>query len=98
MMGKLVEFFGPSVYTLLFSDRAIISNMCHEKVKQSYFPVYHQLIEHLKITARDPEDIILNEHCLRDYNMFRDYKNPKDPTYTGDILTLNLSTVFSQVL
>ena len=63
MMGKLVEFFCPSAYTLLLSDRAIISNMCHEKVKQSYFPVDHQLIEHLKTTERNPEHIILNEHC-----------------------------------
>ena len=98
VVGKFVEFFGPGVETLLLSDRATISNMCPEYgATIGYFPVDHQTIEYLKTTGRDSEHIKLVEHYLRDNHMFRDYKTSKDPTFTGDVLTLDLSTVVSSL-
>jgi aconitate hydratase len=93
VVGKFVEFFGPGVEHLPLSDRATIANMCPEYgATIGYFPVDNQTIEYLKTTGRDTEHIKVVEHYLRENGLFRDYKG-KDPTFTGDVVNLDLSTV-----
>jgi aconitate hydratase len=98
VVGKFVEFFGPGCESLTLADRATVSNMCPEYgATIGYFPVDVKTIDYLNQTGRDPEHIKVVEEYLRRNNMFRDYKSSEDPEFTGDVLTLDLSTVVNSV-
>jgi aconitate hydratase len=98
VVGKFVEFFGPGCESLTLADRATVSNMCPEYgATIGYFPVDVKTIDYLNQTGRDPEHIKVVEEYLRRNNMFRDYKSNEDPEFTGDVLTLDLSTVVNSV-
>ena len=98
VVGKFVEFFGPGVENLSLSDRATVSNMCPEYgATIGYFPVDFQTIEYLRTTGRDTENIKVIEEYMRINGMFRDYKNNVDPEFTGDIMSLDLSTVVNSL-
>ena len=99
VVGKFVEFFGPGVESLNLADRATISNMCPEYgATIGYFPVDNQTLDYLKLTGRSVEHVKLCEDYLRSNQLFVDYKNKHaDPEFSGDILTLDLSTVVPSV-
>lgn len=53
VVGKFVEFFGPSVARLSIADRATISNMCPEYgATAAFFPVDDVSIKYLKQTGK----------------------------------------------
>jgi len=98
VVGKFVEFFGPGVENLSLANRATISNMCPEYgATIGYFPCDHQTMNYLKLSGRKEDNVKVCEEYLRTNNLFVDYKNRKDPTYSGEIMELDLSTVVPSV-
>lgn len=95
VVGKFVEFFGEGCQGLTLADRATISNMAPEYgATMGYFPVDSQTIDYLRLTGRDEERIKQIEGYLREQQLFRVYDgSQQDPTYSGDIMDLDLSTV-----
>jgi aconitate hydratase len=92
VVGKFVEFFGPSFSELTVADRATIANMAPEYgATCGFFPVDAKTLEYLRLTGRDEARIELVEAYLRAQNMFLDETTP-EPVFT-DILELDLSTV-----
>lgn len=71
VVGKFIEFFGPSVGELSVFDRATISNMCPEYgATVGLFPIDDRTIEFLKITGRDSELIKLVQKYYEAQGMF----------------------------
>jgi aconitate hydratase len=98
VVGKFVEFYGPGVESLTLSDRATVSNMCPEYgATIGYFPVDVNTMDYLIQTGRDADKIKVIEEYLRRNSMFRDYKSSEDPEFSGDVVTLDLSTVVNSV-
>ncbi len=96
VVGKFVEFFGPSLATLSLPDRATISNMAPEYgATIGFFPVDEKTIEYLQLTGRDPDQIALTESYTRAQDLYYSQENP-EPAY-NDVLTLDLSTVHSSL-
>ena len=95
VVGKFVEFFGKGCASLTLADRATIANMAPEYgATMGYFPIDEQTIDYLKLTARDDHKIERVKAYLQATGLFRTYDDKAvDPTYTGDILELDLSTV-----
>jgi aconitate hydratase len=92
VVGKFVEFFGPSFSELTVADRATIANMAPEYgATCGFFPVDAKTLEYLRLTGRDEARIELVEAYLRAQGMFLDETTP-EPVFT-DILELDLSTV-----
>lgn len=60
----------------------------------NFFPVDEKTMDYLRLTARDEHKIKLIEQYLRAVGLFRNYgDSSQDPNFTGDIITLDLSTV-----
>ncbi|CAI2384045.1 unnamed protein product [Moneuplotes crassus] len=95
VVGKFVEFFGKGCASLTLADRATIANMAPEYgATMGYFPIDEKTIDYLKLTARDAHNIDRVQDYLEATGLFRTYEEEAvDPTYSGDILELDLSTV-----
>jgi aconitate hydratase len=94
VVGKFVEFYGPGVEGLSLADRATIANMAPEYgATMGYFPVDSRTMEYLRLTGRDESHVQLIEKYLRQQEMFVTYDGKPDPTYSGDIMQLDLGTV-----
>ena len=94
VVGKFVEFYGPGVESLSLADRATIANMAPEYgATMGYFPVDSRTMEYLRLTGRDESHVQLIEKYLRQQEMFVTYDGKPDPTYSGDIMQLDLGTV-----
>lgn len=77
------------------ADRATISNMAPEYgATMGYFPVDHQTIDYLRMTARDQSHLDLIQNYLKAQNLFKEYDGSQpEVKFTGDSLELDLSTV-----
>ena len=95
VVGKFVEFFGKGCSSLTLADRATIANMAPEYgATMGYFPIDEQTIDYLKLTARDSHKIDRVKEYLTATGLFRTYEEGAvDPTYTGEVLELDLSSV-----
>lgn len=95
VVGKFVEFFGPGARSLSLPDRATIANMAPEYgATMGYFPIDERTIEGMNLTGRPSSHVALVERYLREQDMFVTYdKNQPTPTYSGDLMKLNLSDV-----
>ena len=94
VVGKFVEFYGPGVESLSLADRATIANMAPEYgATMGYFPVDKRTMEYLRLTGRDESHVQLIEKYLRQQEMFVTYDGQPDPTYSGEVMELDLSTV-----
>ena len=95
VVEKFVEFYGPGVQTLSVADRATISNMAPEYgATLSFFPIDGQTIDYLKLTGRDEHKLRVMEQYLKSEGLFRDYTDAStDPNFSGEIVSLDLSTV-----
>ncbi len=92
VVGKFVEFFGPSLPTLSLPDRATLSNMAPEYgATLGFFPVDTKTIDYMKLTGRDDDRIALVEAYLKAQGLFYEPGAP-DAEYS-DTLELDLSTV-----
>ena len=66
VVGKFVEFFGPSIKNLSLTDRATIANMSPEYgATMGYFPVDEETIKYLKMIGADEARINMIEQYLR---------------------------------
>ena len=92
VVGKFVEFFGPSVAKMAVPDRATIANMAPEYgATMGFFPVDVRTLEYLRLTARDEATIELVETYCKANRLFWTPDAP-EPTFT-DVLELDMSTV-----
>jgi aconitate hydratase len=95
VVGKFVEFFGPGCVNLSLTDRATVANMSPEYgATMGYFPVDSQTIAYLRLIGAEDSRIAMIEQYLRAQGLFRLYDGSQaDPTYSGDVMELDLSTI-----
>lgn len=71
VVGKFVEFFGPSAAKLSVFERAVIANMAPEYgATMGFFPIDEKCVEFLKLTGRSDELCKLYENYYRSQGMF----------------------------
>ena len=91
VVGKFVEFFGPSVKHLSLADRATIANMAPEYgATCGFFPVDQETIRYLELSSRPAETIALVEAYAKQQGMWLDESN--EPEFS-ELLHLDLSEV-----
>ncbi len=91
VVGKFVEFFGPSVKHLSLADRATIANMAPEYgATCGFFPVDQETIKYLELSSRAAETIALVEAYAKQQGMWLDESN--EPEFS-ELLHLDLSEV-----
>ena len=92
VVGKFVEFFGPSLHTMPLSDRATIANMAPEYgATCGFFPVDTETLNYMRTTGRSEELISLVEEYSKANDLFYT-PDQADPTFTK-VLKLDLSKV-----
>ena len=71
VVGKFVEFYGPSVAELPVADRATIANMAPEYgATCGIFPVDQETLNYLRLTGRDESHVALVERYYREQGLF----------------------------
>ncbi|BAJ50637.1 aconitate hydratase [Candidatus Caldarchaeum subterraneum] len=91
VVGKFVEFFGPSLSKLSVPDRATIANMAPEYgATIGYFPIDRETINYLRMTGRPEEHIRVVEEYAKIQGLFY---NPLETPVYNTVLELDLSTV-----
>ena len=95
VVGKFVEFFGDGLKNLTLPDRATISNMCPEYgATIAFFPVDNKTLEYMKVTGRDPNQIILIEKYLKEQGLYRQSNLDKtEKIKYSDTISLELGKV-----
>ena len=94
VVGKFVEYFGPGVASLSLADRATVANMSPEYgATMGFFSVDEKTIDYLKQTGRKEESIQLTQTYLKENLLFRNYDSDEEIAYSGEIMTLDLSTL-----
>ena len=92
VVGKFVEFFGPSLHTLPLADRATIGNMAPEYgATCGIFPVDAETLNYLRLSGRSEEQIALVEAYCKEQGMFHTQNTP-EASYSK-VLELNLASV-----
>ncbi|MFX1337644.1 MAG: aconitate hydratase AcnA [Promethearchaeota archaeon] len=92
VVGKFVEFYGPSLKELSLEDRATIANMSPEYgATMGFFPVDDKTIAYLRSSGRKDENINLVEKYLKKVGIFY-MDNTHIPEFSEHI-EVNLSTV-----
>ncbi|WP_100487887.1 aconitate hydratase AcnA [Sporolactobacillus pectinivorans] len=92
VVGKFVEFFGPSLSHMSLADRATVSNMSPENgATATFFPVDQVTLDYLSLTGRSHESIRLVEDYCRANGLFYT-PDSRDPRFTK-VIELNLSDV-----
>jgi len=92
VVGKFVEFFGDGLQHLPLADRATIGNMSPEYgATCGIFPIDKEVLEYLKLTGRNAEQIALIEAYARHQGMWHE-PGQKHPEYSS-VLELDLADV-----
>lgn len=92
VVGKFVEFYGPSLTDLPLADRATISNMAPEYgATCGLFPIDTETIKYMELTSRPLELIELIKVYSRAQGIWYD-ETTQEPFFS-DTLSLDLSTV-----
>jgi aconitate hydratase len=92
VVGKFVEFFGPSLHTLPLADRATIGNMAPEYgATCGIFPVDDESLRYLRMTGRPPEQIALVEAYCKEQGLFHTPESSE--AQYSEVIELDLSTV-----
>ncbi len=92
VVGKFVEFFGPSLDALALPDRATIANMSPEYgATAALFPIDAETLAYLRLTGRADSHAQLVEAYARAQGMFRASSGP-EPVF-DQVVELDLSTV-----
>src|SRR3954468_5667898 len=96
VVGKFVEFFGPSLHTLPLADRATIANMAPEYgATCGIFPVDAETLIYLRMSGRSEEQIALVEAYTKEQGMFHT-TNTAEASYSK-VLNLDLACVAPSV-
>ena len=91
VVGKFVEFFGPSLDQLSLADRATLANMAPEYgATCGFFPIDEETLAYLRLTARPKECVNLVEAYAKTQGMWRD--PDEEPTYSG-LVEIDLATI-----
>lgn len=89
VVGKFVEFFGPSLKHLSLADRATLANMAPEYGSTcAFFPVDDETLNYLRLTGRSPEQIDLVERYCKEQGLFYDEAARLD---YSDVVEVDLS-------
>jgi len=92
VVGKFVEFYGPSLKELCLADRATIANMAPEYgATMGFFPVDEETLYYLKLSGRKDERIDLVEKYLKKVGIF--YSNDAPTPEFSEHIKVDLSTV-----
>lgn len=92
VVGKFVEFFGPSLSHMSLADRATVSNMSPENgATATFFPVDQVTLDYLRLTGRSEKQVQLVEDYCKVNGLFYT-PDAEDPNFTK-VLELNLSDV-----
>ncbi|MBC7374799.1 MAG: aconitate hydratase, partial [Frankiales bacterium] len=91
VVGKFVEFYGPSVANVPLADRATIGNMSPEYGSTcAIFPVDSETLAYLRLTGRPAETIALVEAYAKEQGLWHD---PSAEPRFSERVELDLSTV-----
>ncbi|PLC52653.1 aconitate hydratase AcnA [Pollutimonas nitritireducens] len=91
VVAAFVEYFGPGLASLAFSDRATVSNMAPEYgATMGFFPVDAQTLQYLAQTARGESNELI-EHYARMQGLWHDPDEPQ-PSY-DEVLEVDLSEI-----
>ena len=91
VVGKFVEFFGPSLDQLPVADRATIANMAPEYgATCGFFPVDSETLKYLELSGRDERNVQLVEHYSKSQGMWRETSS--EPHF-ADSIELDLGTI-----
>ncbi|MDW8359339.1 MAG: aconitate hydratase AcnA [Candidatus Caldarchaeum sp.] len=91
VVGKFVEFFGPSLSKLTVPDRATIANMAPEYgATVGYFPIDEETLNYLRLTGRPEKQVRLVEQYTKLQKLFYDPRTTPDYNI---VVELDLSTV-----
>jgi aconitate hydratase len=83
VVGKVVEFCGPSLPALGVPDRATLANMAPEYgATMGFFPIDSETVHFLARTGRAPEQVALVEAYAKAQGMWREAGDP-DPAFTA---------------
>ena len=92
VVGKFVEFFGPSLGSLSLPDRATLSNMAPEYgATIGFFPVDQKSVEYMRLTGREESQVRLVEEYCKAQGLFYTADTP-DAEYT-DVVSLDMGTI-----
>ncbi|RYL92210.1 aconitate hydratase AcnA [Sporolactobacillus sp. THM19-2] len=92
VVGKFVEFFGPSLSHMSLADRATISNMSPENgATATFFPVDRVTLDYLRLTGRSEEQVQLVEDYCKENHLYYT-PDAADPRFTK-VVDLNLSEI-----
>lgn len=92
VVGKFIEFFGPSLDQLSLGDRGMIANMAPEYgATVVFFPVDQQTLDYMRTTGRDEELIQRVEQYSKQQKLWRDASTPS-PTF-DEVLTIDLDSI-----
>ena len=91
VVGKFVEFYGPSLGTLALADRATIANMAPEYgATCGFFPIDNETISYMRLSARDSDTVDLVEAYAKAQGLWRD--DSVEPVFS-EVVDLDLSTI-----
>ncbi len=94
VVGRFVEFFGPSLETLALADRATLSNMAPEYgATCGFFPIDNQTLKYLKLTARPDSLIKKVEAYAKDQGMW----GSDDSREYTEVVEFDLSSVVPSI-
>ena len=92
VVGKFVEYFGPSLGTLTVADRTTIANMAPEYgATCGIFPVDEETLRYLRLTGRSEEQIALVEAYYKEQGLFPTASSA-EAEYT-DVLHIDLAAI-----
>jgi len=95
VVAAFVEYFGPGLASLAFSDRATVSNMAPEYgATMGFFPVDAQTLQYLEQTARGQSNQLI-EHYARLQNLWHDPAEAQ-PDY-DEVLEIDLSQIVPSI-
>ncbi|MDP9181216.1 MAG: aconitate hydratase, partial [Actinomycetota bacterium] len=91
VVGKFVEFYGPSVAKVPLADRATIGNMSPEYGSTcAIFPIDDETLAYMRLTGRPDELVALTEAYAKEQGLWHDPS--AEPRYSERV-ELDLSTV-----
>jgi len=92
VVGKFVEFYGPSLNKLSLPDRATIANMSPEYgATMGYFPIDDNTIDYLILSGRNKENVSLLKQYLQHIGLFYSEDSPI-PNYS-ELIEIDLSEI-----
>ncbi len=92
VVGKFVEFYGPSLNQLKLPDRATIANMSPEYgATMGFFPVDDNTIDYLLLSGRNKEHAEFVKSYLKKVGLFYDANLPT-PNYS-EVVEINLTEI-----